>query len=529
MAQKEMQEMLRAAFILSIASFIVKLLSAFYRVPYQNLVGDEGFYVYQQVYPLYGLAMTLSLTGLPLFLSKIKQEKKELIDQNEQLKAFFPLVFYSSFVLFISLFFGAKGVALLMHDLSLTPLIRLVSFMYLLTPFLSFLRGNFQGIPWMTPTALSQIGEQFLRVTIILMSAFCFYALTIDVYQTAYLAYLGSLLGGGCAFFILKKENNRATLFALHIDKSWFSWPQKKTYLPLLKRLSIEGGLVFIYSGLLLLYQLLDSFLVKSALEKGGWTEVEAKIQKGIFDRGQPLVQLGLVVALALSSTFLPMLTKQKTHQKERLFAQYSLMYLRLTTTLALAATIGLIGLLPFINYTLFKDTQANLVLSTFLCSIFLFAIIQSFVNIYQSKNQFILPLKGAFLGLSIKGLITFCLTPLFGTLGTSLATISGLCVTYGYLYYKSTPFLKGYYHYYGFFKKLSLSLGTMGVSLFLFRLLFLPFALQSRLFSLGLSIIGVCVGGGVFLVVMIRLHLFTIREWLLLPYGKQIFRFFNR
>ena len=29
-----------------------------------------------------------------------------------------------------------------------------------------------------------------------------------------------------------------------------------------------------------------------------------AKVDKGVYDRGQPLVQLGLVIALALSSTF---------------------------------------------------------------------------------------------------------------------------------------------------------------------------------------------------------------------------------
>lgn len=31
---------------------IVKILSAIYRVPYQNVLGDEGLYAYQQVYPL---------------------------------------------------------------------------------------------------------------------------------------------------------------------------------------------------------------------------------------------------------------------------------------------------------------------------------------------------------------------------------------------------------------------------------------------------------------------------------------------
>jgi len=46
----------------------------------QDLVGDEGFYVYQQVYPIYGIAMTLALSGLPQFISKYVAEKKDPFD-----------------------------------------------------------------------------------------------------------------------------------------------------------------------------------------------------------------------------------------------------------------------------------------------------------------------------------------------------------------------------------------------------------------------------------------------------------------
>ena len=59
-----------------------------------------------------------------------------------------------------------------------------------------------------------------------------------------------------------------------------------------------------IYSGLLILFQLIDSFTVKKALVDFGLSEHGAKLAKGIYDRGQPLVQLGLVIALALSSSF---------------------------------------------------------------------------------------------------------------------------------------------------------------------------------------------------------------------------------
>ncbi len=67
MPKSQLKRTMEGAFILTIASFI-KILSAVYRVPFQNLVGDRGFYVYQQVYPIYGLAMTLAVRVATVYL-----------------------------------------------------------------------------------------------------------------------------------------------------------------------------------------------------------------------------------------------------------------------------------------------------------------------------------------------------------------------------------------------------------------------------------------------------------------------------
>ena len=49
---KSSQNLMAGAGILTLAGIIAKVLSAVYRIPFQNLVGNTGFYVYQQVYPL---------------------------------------------------------------------------------------------------------------------------------------------------------------------------------------------------------------------------------------------------------------------------------------------------------------------------------------------------------------------------------------------------------------------------------------------------------------------------------------------
>ncbi len=102
------------------------------------------------------------------------------------------------------------------------------------------------------------------------------------------------------------------------------------------------------------------------------------------------------MIATALSATFLPALTKYLITAVHSQFLKTAKIYLRLTTTLALAASVGLAMLLPYINYALFKDYAGNAALVLFVFAIALTAIIQTYQSIAQSKNSFRPSLKGA-------------------------------------------------------------------------------------------------------------------------------------
>ncbi len=66
------------------------------------------------------------------------------------------------------------------------------------------------------------------------------------------------------------------------------------TFGHLFKRFAFEGGTICLLSSILVLFQLVDSFSVYNVLTTQGMLPV-AKDLKGIYDRGQPLVQLGMV------------------------------------------------------------------------------------------------------------------------------------------------------------------------------------------------------------------------------------------
>ncbi|GEK37431.1 MULTISPECIES: oligosaccharide flippase family protein [Enterococcus] len=525
MDHKEMRQVMQGAVILTVASFIAKVLSALYRIPLQNLVGDEGFYVYQQVYPIYGIAMALALSGLPQFISKYVAEKKEPLKQREALKELYPLVFWTGVCLWLGVWLFSGVLAQMMGDYQLKPLIEVVSFTFLLMPGLSFYRGNFQGHFLMEPTAISQVVEQIVRVSIIVFSAFAFKQYSWDVYETGTAAMSGAVVGGLCAYLVLYYYEQKIHGGAMRFRSfPIFSQPSKW----LIRRFLVEGGLVSIYSGLLIFFQLIDSFFVKNALQIYGLSEHASKIAKGVYDRGQPLVQLGLVIATALSATFLPTLTRYLADAVYGQFVKTAKMYLRLTTALALAASVGLAMLLPYINYALFKDYAGNATLVLFVFAIVLTAVIQAYQSIAQSKNSFRPSLKGAGWGLLVKLLTTALFTQWFGTIGASLSTLLGLVVTLWYFIHIETTEVNAFWKERAFGKKLLQSLAWMIFVLFIYYgvIQVIVGPVMHRSGALLISLIGVAIGGLTFVFAVISLKVFTIREWLLLPFGKKILRF---
>ncbi|KLD60399.1 hypothetical protein WP50_10665, partial [Lactiplantibacillus plantarum] len=89
--------------------------------------------------------------------------------------------------------------------------------------------------------------------------------------------------------------------------------------------------------------QLVDSFTVMRGLVHQGQLPEVAKALKGVYDRGQPLVQLGLVVATAFSATLLPALTDALAKRQPIEFKRQTQAMVHVSLALSMAATVGLV------------------------------------------------------------------------------------------------------------------------------------------------------------------------------------------
>ncbi len=99
----------------------------------------------------------------------------------------------------------------------------------------------------------------------------------------------------------------------------------------MLSFLAIHGVTICLANMVLVLMQLVDSFTLLPLLRQAGLHEL-AKTAKGIYDRGQPFIQLGTVAATSFSLALVPMLSRKQT-QREGVY-----------TAVRVAFVIGLVG-----------------------------------------------------------------------------------------------------------------------------------------------------------------------------------------
>lgn len=415
--RKPMKKLLANTFkgagILAIAGFISKILAALYRFPYQNLVGDQGFYAFQQVYPFYSVITTLSLVALPNFLSSLLHQSDEPEVDTQQ---FFQLSLILSFASFFILFIFSQPLAKLMGQEKLAlPLIMAVSPL-LLVPFLSLYRGILQGNSKMGKTAISQIIEQVIRVCLIILAAATFLKFSHNIYTVSFLAMLGSLFGGVCSliYLIVTTPLQFKQLFT-----NFFLLAKK---VKIVKKFGLSSLIFTFFMVYMLLLQMVDVFFVKHALMHMSipLSSNEAEKVKGIYDRGQPFLQLGLVITTSILTDALPKLSI-KGHVPKKIW--YVVIQLSVTIT------AGLFILLPSMNDILFKSHNYSLSLQVFILQIPLISMIQLYHHtlFLKHKNK----VSGCILliGLCLKLVIVYPLTTSYGILGASLSSLISLLV----------------------------------------------------------------------------------------------------
>ncbi|GGM36655.1 sugar transporter [Paraliobacillus quinghaiensis] len=518
MDQNTNRQFFKGALLITMAGIISKVLSAGYRIPLQNITGDLGFYIYQQIYPILGIATMLALYGFPTAISKIVAEKNE--GKNGLLPrsiyySIFSLIFIFSVSFTVGIYFAAPIIAKIMGDVALIQPLRVSGLTFLVIPFVASLRGIFQGHNNMVPTATSQIMEQLVRVTLIITTAIVVVTKQQSIYMIGTGAAIASFVGAIGAFLILILFWLKHRKQLEKVEKHSVDWGY------MVRIIFVYGMVITINHMLLLLFQFADAFTLVSNLIKSGISLTEAQAWKGIFDRGQPLVQLGIVVGSAQALALLPSITKQRLIKDPNQFFSYIQSAWKFSLYLSVGAAAGLIALFPQANILLFKDAVGTFSLQILSVTIIFASLSITTATILQGLGFAYRTALIIVFGVVMKGLLNLWLVPIYGITGSACATVVGAASVFFLNLHQlkkeipnhkiiNVPWLQ-------FFQAISgMLIFIIGMNYFGMSLL----QVTSRIDYLGYVLFNIIIGFCIYFFLLIRLKAFTIREIQLLPFS---------
>ncbi len=211
MLHMKSQSFIKGAVIVAAGGIAAKIMGAFYRIPLTNILGGEGMGIYQMVYPLYCLLLTVSATGIPSGLARLVAAAEAGQDHAESraiLKKALLLFSLIGLCGSIAMYLLAVPMSMAQGEPSAVSAYRALAPGVFLVSVLSCFRGWFQGRSNFLPTALSEICEQAVKVAVGLFFAGIYRADAVRA-VTATLYAVTVSEGAACVLMLIFLSRNR--------------------------------------------------------------------------------------------------------------------------------------------------------------------------------------------------------------------------------------------------------------------------------------------------------------------------------
>ena len=204
------QSYIKGAVIISLGGFISKVLGAVYRIPLTAVLGGKGMGIYQMVYPLYCILLTVSASGIPTGIARLISSGRGEGAEKSAFSLYGAVGLMGTALMYalstpLAALQGEPAVALCCK--MLCPSVFFVSA-------LSVVRGYFQGRGNMYPTAFTEVGEQLIKVLLGVALASRFKGdLTRAVASTLFAVTLSEAVSTAAAVAFYLKNRPREPLF----------------------------------------------------------------------------------------------------------------------------------------------------------------------------------------------------------------------------------------------------------------------------------------------------------------------------
>lgn len=318
--------------ILGVSSILVRIIGLIYRVPLNNILGEKGVAYYGVAFDVYSILLLLSSYSLPLAVSKMVSKRVTLKEYRNTKRIFiFALIFAlcCGVAAFCITFFGADFFAKILHFPQSAIALRVLSPALIILSILGVMRGYFQGLGTMIPTAVSNIFEQIVNAIVSIVAATVLFKSVTDAKAAAYPfdnvreAYgaaggtLGTVSGAFAAllfmiflFMLYRKTLNRQ----IANDTTEYEEPAKE----IIRVLVITIIPVILSTTIYNISGLIDSGLFSNIMVSKGVSEAEKDIMTGMFTGNYRLiVNVPIALASALASSLIPSVVKSMTQNNK--------------------------------------------------------------------------------------------------------------------------------------------------------------------------------------------------------------------
>lgn len=437
--------LIKGTAVLGSALIIAKFIGLVYRLILPNMVGTQVMGLYGMAYSVYTVLLTLSMAGIPVAISKLISGYMAVNDYNGA-KRVFKIAFMSitttglffSFILFVGADYIATNIT---GDSRAYLSLKAVAPAIFVVAIMSSFRGYFQGLQQMSKTAMSQVLEQLLRVTGIIL--FAYLLLPMGVEFAAAGAAFGNVLGsftGLCYLFLyyfktpLQETGN---ITRVENEENAFNIVKKIFYLsfPI-----IIGNLI------MPLMNLIDATVVVNRLTGAGISQYEATAMFAhLTQYANPLIMFPGTLGMALSMSLVPAISESIAQNYTEQAENRGKLAIRFAILIGLPSTIGIFILSgPIIDLIFPRDPQAAVVLR-YLSPAIIFLIMKfATTGILQGMGKTMIPVKNLFIGALLKLIITFFLTsiPEINVKGAAIGTVLAHLLATGLNYKDAKKYL---------------------------------------------------------------------------------------
>lgn len=419
---------LKGALILTVAGIVVKLIGSVNRILLSRLLGGEGIGLYQMAYPIYLLALSVSSAGIPVAISIIVAEKIALGDYRGASRVFrISLVVLAATGLLFTflLYFGAGWLVEnhIVRDPRAYYAIAVLAPAIFFVTILSSYRGYFQGLQMMTPTAVSQIVEQFFRVVTMILFAYLLLPRGIEFGAAG--ASFGAAPGAAAGLLVL--------IYFYWRGKSGFQ--HQMNHQPLINQ---ESGVsiitrivrlalpVSLANIMLPVVSSIDLIIVPQRLEAAGFSVEHATELFGyLTGMAVPLVNLPTILTASLAASLVPAVSEAFTLNNSQKVVQRTKTAMRISNLITIPAFVGMWLLAEPISLLLYSTPNAGTSIAVMSIGVFLLGIHQVSTGVLQGLGHTAIPVVNMAISAVVKIIMSWILTamPEFGIKGAAWAT----------------------------------------------------------------------------------------------------------